>query len=273
MTASLLLHTLRQRRLVIFWFCIGLFLYALLLMALWPIYRDIIDFAVFLEGMPEVMRAALVGRGFDNPTVQRSEFYQYLGTEFASWLPFLVAYFGVWVGSSVIVRAYGRHTIDLLLAHPITRERFLLARFGAVTIGMVVITLGPMIGLLIGSAAWVHDNPLAAKDIVLVYVQLLLFGLATSAIALFIAALFLESGRAYGVGALIIVVMYVFNLVAQFVEALDWLGYLSLFRYWRPLEQFTTGEVLWMEALVLIGVTVVGTVLAVGVFRHRDIVT
>jgi ABC-2 type transport system permease protein len=272
MTANLALHTLQHRRLAIFWFCFGLFLYALVLMALWPAYRNI-DLAAFLESMPEAVRAAFLGRGFDNPVVERSGFYQYLGTQFATWLPFLAAYFGVWVGGGVIARAYGRHTIDLLLAQPLTRERFLLTRFGAIAFGVLVIVAGSMVGLLIGAAVWVTDNPLPAGNIVLVHVQLLLFGLAVSAIALVVAALVLEPGRTYGVSALIIIAMYVFSLVSQFVESLEWIGYLSLFRYWRPLEQFATGEFAWMEALVLIGVAVVGTVLAVGVFRRRDIVT
>ena len=272
MTANLLLHTLWHRRLAIFWFSVGMFIYALLTMALWPSSRDI-DFEALLQGMPDAVRAAFLGRGFDNPEVERSGFYQYLGSQLATWLPFLAAYFGVWVGGSVIARAYGRHTIDLLLAQPMTRDRFLLTRFGAVTVGALVVVVGSMVGLLIGAAAWAGDTPLRASDIILVHFQLLLFGLAAGAISLVVATLVLEPGRTYGVGALIIVVMYLLNLVAQFVEPLEWLGYLSLFRYWRPMEQFVTGEFAWIEALVLIGITVVGTALAVVAFRRRDIVT
>ena len=272
MTLHLLLHTLRHRRLAIFWFTVGLFLYALLTMALWPSSRDL-DLDAFLDTMPEAAKAAFLGRGFDSPAVQQSAFLQYLGSQLATWLPFLAAYFGIWVGGGMIARAYGRHTLDVLLAQPITRERFLLTRLAAVAIGALVIVAGAMVGLLLGVAAWAGDTPIPASDIVLVHVQLLLFAMACAAIAAVAATVLLEPGRTYGVGALIVVVMYVLYLVAEVVDALEWLGYVSLFRYWRPLEQFATGEFAWMEALVLAAIAVVGAGLAVVLFRRRDIVT
>ena len=122
MTLNLLLHTLRHRRLAILWFAVGLFLYALLTMALWPSSRDI-DLGDFLEAMPEAAQAAFLGRGFDDPAIAGSAFYQYLGSQLATWLPFMAAYFGIWVGGSVVARAYARHTLDLLLAQPISRDR------------------------------------------------------------------------------------------------------------------------------------------------------
>ena len=128
-------------------------------------------------------------------------------------------------------------------------------------------------GLLVGVAAWAGDTPLPASDIVLVHAQLLLFGLAAAAIAVVVATFVLEPGRTYGIGALIVVVMYVLHLVAQVVAPLEWMGYLSLFRYWRPLEQFATGQFAWMEATVLALIVVIGTALAVALFRRRDIVT
>ena len=130
-----------------------------------------------------------------------------------------------------------------------------------------------MVGLLLGVAAWAGDTPIAAGDVILVHVQLLLFGLATAAIAAVVATVLLEPGRTYGVSALIVVAMYVFYLVAEVVEPLGWLGYVSLFRYWRPLEQFATGEFAWTEAVVLAATAVVATGLAVVLFRRRDIVT
>ena len=137
-------------------------------------------------------------------------------------------------------------------------------------LGAPIVVTGSMVGLLVGVAAWAGDTP---SDIILVHAQLLPFGLAAAVIALVVATWALEPGRTYGVGALIVVVMYVLHLVAQVVAPLEWADYLSLFRYWRPLEQFATGEFAWMEALVLAATVVVGTALAVVLFRRRDIVT
>ena len=241
MTLHLLLHTLRLRRLAILWFTVGLFLYALLTMALWPSSRDL-DLDAFLDTMPEAARAAFLGRGFDSPAIQQSAFLQYLGSQLATWLPFLAAYFGVWVGGGMIARAYSRHTLDALLAQPITRERFLLTRLTAVALGALIIVVGAMVGLLLGVAAWAGDTPIPASDILLVHVQLLLFAMACAAITAVVATLLLEPGRTYGVSALIVVVMYLAYLVAEVVDQLEWLGYLSLFRYWRPWSSSPPGN-------------------------------
>ena len=241
-------------------------------MAVWPAYRDL-GMQNVLEGMPDGVRAALLGDAFDHPEVERNSFYTFIVSELTAWLPFVLAYFGVSVGGGVVARAYGRRTIDLMLAHPITRERFLLTRFAAVILGAVIIVAGSLVGMLIGVSVWAGNTLVSATDIVLVHVQLLLFGLAVAALSLCLAAWLLEPGRTYGVSALIMVVMYTLTLVAQFVEPLQWMGYASLFRYWQPLEQFTTGNFSWAYSLVLTGSSVVGLALAVVVFRRRDIVT
>ena len=142
-----------------------------------------------------------------------------------------------------------------------------------VVLGALIVVTGSMVGLLVGVAAWAGDTPIRASDIILLDVQLPLLGLAAAVISLVVATWALEPGRTYGVGALIVVVMYVLHLVAQVVMPLEWADYLSLFRYWRPLEQFATGEFAWTEALVLAATVVVGTALAVVLFRRRDIVT
>ena len=98
-------------------------------------------------------------------------------------------------------------------------------------LGALIVVTGSMVGLLVGVAAWAGDTPIRTSDITLVHAQLLLFGLAAAVIAVVVATWALEPGRTYGVGALIVVVMYVLHLVAQVVTPLDsWMGYLVLFR-------------------------------------------
>ena len=94
-----------------------------------------------------------------------------------------------------------------------------------VVLGALIVVTGSMVGLLVGVAAWAGDTPIRASDIILVHVQLPLFGLAAAVIALVVATWALEPGRTYGVGALIVVVMYVLHLVAQVVASLEWADY------------------------------------------------
>ncbi len=272
MTLGLVLHTLRSRRRATLWFAVGMFLYTLLVMGLWPSSSEV-DFSAYLEGLPDALKAAFLGDSFDDEAVAQSSFYQYIGSQLTTWLPFVMAYFGVWVGAGIIAREYDRHTLDVLLAQPIGRVHYALARIAGIAIAALPVVVLSAAGLLIGVAAWGQGATINPSDAVLVHVQLLLFTFATAGIGVMFAGILLEPGRTYGIAALVIVAMFVLNVVAQVVEPLAWLGYASLFHYWQPLDQFVTGEFDWVAAVIMASIAVGTNAVGVAVFRWRDLAT
>ena len=249
-----------------------MFGYSLLVMALWPSSSEL-DLSAYLEGMPEGLRAAFLGSAFNLEEVSQSSFFQYLGAEYATWLPLVMAYFGIWVGSGVIAREFDRDTLDLLLAQPVTRTRFVVAKFAAVILSAIPPIVLSALGLIIGVIVWGEGVELSEWDTILIHVNLLLFTTATAALGMVFASLFLQPGRSYGLGAAVLIAMYLLNIVAQVVEPLKWSGYISLFHYWQPLEQFITGEFDWFNAAALAAIAAAGLLVTIIVFRRRDIAT
>ena len=62
MIGPLVLHTLRARRLAMFWFSVAMFAYALLVVAVWPA-AGAMDFAAYIKEFPEPLQAMLLGSG------------------------------------------------------------------------------------------------------------------------------------------------------------------------------------------------------------------
>ena len=175
MNVPILRMTLRTRRLAIFWFSIGSFGYSLMIMGLWP-FMETIDWAAMVEALPEGMAGERVVADL-SPTEQ--SFYQYLSTEWSSWLQLVATYFGIWIGASMVARDFGNGTLDVLLSPPISRTTFIVARMSALLLGASLLCSASLVGAVIGVLLWVSDVDVRLADLALMHVQLLLFTLAT----------------------------------------------------------------------------------------------
>ncbi len=260
--------TLRTRRLATFWFSIGVALYALLIMGLWPLFKDI-DWQAMAEAFGGTQTFG--GVTSSAATAQENAFYQYWSSQYTTWVTLVMTYVGVWFGAGVIVRDFGAGTLDVLLAAPISRTRFLAARGAAVAAAALLVAAASLLGVLVGAAVWITDVALSPRDLALIHVQLLLFTLAFAGVGALLGALILQPGRTYGIAAALVVLMFVLTIVADVASAAEWLGRLSLFGYWNPIDQAATGAFAWRDALVLGGSAVVTFGAALAVFRRRDL--
>ncbi len=269
MNRSIIAVTLRTRRLATFWFSIGLLLFGLLVLGIWPTFKDI-DIGEMMDAFSG--SEMLSGVKVETESALERTFYQYLSSQHSNWVTLVLAYFGIWFGAGIITRDFGTGTLDVLLAAPISRVRFLTLRSLALIVAAAIVTSASLISLLIGISAWVSEIQIAIADLALMHVQMLLFTLATMGIGLLLAVLFLQSGRTYGIAALLVILMFVVTIVAGIVTRIDWLGYVSLFEYWNPIDQLATSKFVWRDALVLSGVILVTWVASLAIFRRRDIV-
>ncbi len=158
--------------------------------------------------------------------------------------------------------------LALVLAHPITRARLVLAKAGAIVGLVVIIAAAAWVGLLIGVA--LGGGGISIGNMAAFAVHLAFFGLAIGAVALAMGAgtgrRTLASGVAAGVGVL----GWLINGFAPLVSALDWLKYLSPFYYYAGHDPLTQG-IDAGDLLVLGAVAVVVTALAMLTFERRDL--
>jgi uncharacterized membrane protein YuzA (DUF378 family) len=81
----------------------------------------------------------------------------------------------------------------------------------------------------------------------------------------------LDRGRAAGVAAGILVAMYLVNVIAALAPEYEGLASLSLFHYFDLKDLLRTGTYPVADTLVYLVVGVAGWLLALGVFRRRDL--
>ena len=268
MNHSVMRLTMRTRRLATFWFQLGILALALLIMGLWPLFKENWDTLSQAMGGSELFGGATV----DGASPQQNTFYSYFSSQYTSTLMLVLAYFGVWFGAGLITRDFGSGTLDVLLSAPISRTRFLLSRIAALLVLTILVVGASLVGILIGAAIWAREVDLSSLALLLVHVQMLIFTLAVAGGGLLLAILILQPGRTYGLAAGIIVIMFVILIVADIASGVEWLEKFSLFGYWNPVDQLGSGDFIWRDALVLGGVALVTAVASLAIFRRRDIV-
>lgn len=158
--------------------------------------------------------------------------------------------------------------LALVLAHPITRSRLVVAKAAAIAVSVLIIALGTWAGMIFGVA--LGGGGISLGHITSLAVQLTCFGLATGAVALALAAGTGRRSLATGIAAAVGIVGWLINGFAPLVSAIAWLKYLSLFYYYAGHDPLTQGVDIGYIA-VLIGVTLLLTVLATIGIERRDL--
>jgi ABC-2 type transport system permease protein len=182
--------------------------------------------------------------------------------------PLVIGAVAITSASAVTAGEEEDRILALVLAHPITRARLVLAKAVAMGALVVIVGVGAWVGLLIGVA--LGGGGIGIGHMAAFAVHLAFFGLAIGAVALALGAgtgrRTLASGVAAGVGVL----GWLINGFAPLVSALDWLKYLSPFYYYAGHDPLTQG--IDVGDLVVLGVVAgVLTAVAAAAFQRRDL--
>lgn len=255
-------HTLlrRLRGQIIGW-GIGLAVYSLLLVALYPSVSQLEDLDQFLANYPEEMLAF-----FGNLTVLDTPM-GYLDTYFFNYMTIVTGILAVGAGAALLVADEERGTLDLILAHPISRTALFVGRFLAFAVAIALI-------LLLNWLCWFLPSGEIGMDLTAIeflrpfvglLVQLLLFG----ALALLLS-LALPARRAAGMlaGALL-VANYLLQGIANIDERLQTVVEFTPLHYYQggvAVEGLNWG---WLGGLLL--VTLGLTLAAWALFQRREI--
>ncbi len=221
--------------------------------ALFPSIKGNTSYSKLINELPKAYRALFtVTSGTDITSAAG-----YLDTELLSFMgPLLVLVYGIGAGSSALAGEEDRHTLDLLLANPVSRSRVLLEKFAALT-GAVSALMVVLWAALVaeGTAAGMH---LAIANSAAAVVNLGLLAIEFGALALFVGALtgHLAASRALPAG--VAVVAYLVNALGQIVAWLRPIRPISPFYAYSGHDPLRTG--LWPTGIgvVLATIAVVG---------------
>ena len=150
-----------------------------------------------------------------------------------------------------------RGLLDLWLARPLARARYLAAVVVSVVLGALVLPVAQFLGGALGLMTVQLDAPPAWGDFVLSALGQAPFYLAFGGIALLASVRAPRRGVAVARTVAIVLVMYVVDAFAPVFAPLQRIEWLSLFDYFRPVEWGTGGSPGWSPVLLLLvfGVT------------------
>jgi ABC-2 type transport system permease protein len=189
-------------------------------------------------------------------------------TVFGIIVPLLLILFAAATGARAIAGDEEAGTLDLVLAHPVSRGGLALQRFAA--LALATLALGAVVLLVLLALAGPAGLEIAAGNLAAMVLHLVLLGICFGALALALGGIVGRRGPVLAGTAAIAVLAYFANTLAPQVDTLAWLRRLSPFYYYsggEPLRrglQFGDAATLCAIAAVLVAV---GTL----VFDRRDV--
>jgi ABC-2 type transport system permease protein len=191
----------------------------------------------------------------------------YIDFAYFSYIPIVAGIFSLLVGSGLILADEERGTLDLVLAHPVSRTALFWGRFLAFTVVTVGILLLTWLGFLAGlsSAGWdVNVFKLLLPHLDL-FAVLMFFG----AFALMLSLALPSRTLAASLTGALLVASYFVTSLARISDKLAGINNFS------PLKYYEGGRALdslnWEHLLALLGFALVFTLLAWLLFERRDV--
>lgn len=257
---------LRQRKGYIIGWSIACGLLVALLILLYPSIRDQANqLNKVLEQLPEALRALKAGDSSElfSPT-------GYLNSQlYYATLPLIMSIMAIGLGSSLLARDEQNHTLELLLARPISRSKVLLAKAltGIVSVGIVTIAVIAVTILL----AQVVDMPVGWQYIAAASTFSALLALCFGAIAFTFTAVSQRTAKfAMPIAVFVGFGGYLLASLSGITDVIKEIAKLFPYHYYKPDQilngSISKGLVAYLSALLLIAI-----VISWARFRKRDI--
>jgi ABC-2 type transport system permease protein len=194
----------------------------------------------------------------------------YLGSSvYGLLVPLLVAVFAIASGTRAVAGDEEAGTLELLVAHPISRTRLAVQRFAALVAALVGVGAVLWLGM-VAVAGPAELAGVTAAEFAAATVQLVLFGACLGALAFAAGAATGHRSLALGSSAGVAVLAYLANGVFPQLEGLEWTREVSPWHWYLGGEPLTNGLQVG-DALLLLAVTVVLVAAGTWAFNHRDI--
>lgn len=263
MPTEVLLETLRERLRSLLWWMLGLAALVALNVAFYPSVRDDAALSDYAKDLPESVRNLFAGGELDLTSP-----VGYLNSQiFALTAPLILLIFSIGAGAGAVAGEEERGTLDLLLAHPVRRRDYVMQRFLA-----LAALVGALTVVLLATVALVSrlvDLEIGLGRLVAASFSAGLLAVLFAAIALAAGAIRPGRARAIAIAAGLAVAAWIFDSLAQSVDALE---------RWRPLGPYyhALGQnplrdgAPWAGWALLVGATAVFAALAALGLERRD---
>jgi ABC-2 type transport system permease protein len=163
-----------------------------------------------------------------------------------------------------------RGTLEVVLARPISRLRYMSTLFVAGALFVAIAMAATLAGTAIGAAAMGVLGELRVENLPLLWLHGTLLYLAILAIALAMSVSFDRLAPAAGITLAIVMTAYFLQVIGSLWPDAEWLQPYSLFYYLKP-EQVLVEGIQPLDLAVLVLVALVAIAYALFVFPRRDL--
>jgi beta-exotoxin I transport system permease protein len=235
---------------------------ALMYAAFWPT----VNTPQMQEAMRNYPQAVLEAMNYNDVATPGG----YLGSSvYGLLVPLLVTVFAIAYGTRAVAGDEEAGTLDLLLAHPVSRTRVALQRFAALVTALVLVGAVLWLAMLAITGPAQLDG-VTAGELAAANVQLAFFGACVGALAFAFGAATGRKAVALGTSAGLVVLAYLANGVFPQVEGLQWTRDVSPWHWYLGGEPLKNGLQVG-DSLLLLAVTVVLVAAGTWAFNRRDV--
>ncbi len=261
MTAEVAQLDLRSRRRSLIGYAVGLGLYTLVIVALYPAFKNSTGLDTTIAQSPGI--AALFGI---NGSITSPDGWTNANL-YANFLPLIVLLLTIGYGASAIAGEEEAGRLDLIVGLPLSRRRILTEKTAAMISQAGIVCVATYTCMLAGRA---FDLRLDAWHLATTTLGVFLLGISFGCVALTVGAARGERGPALGITTALAAAAYLLSSLAPVVSWLKTWRVLSPF-YWAVGDNQLTRGLSWDSALVLAAVTVAAYVAAVVSFERHDL--
>lgn len=259
---TVLRYTLRRSRGAIIGWGIGLAVLSILMGSLFDMMATSGDLIVaYMESMPELAEMFNFG--------SMSTPIGWLDVEYFSFVPLIIGLFVAGVGASLLARDEERGTLDLILAHPVSRTTLFWGRFLATTLVIIILLLICWVSLLL-SMIWSENFTIPMFELLLPFVSLFGILMFFMTLALLFSMLLPARSMASMLTAMLVVASFFITFLSGAVDQLERAADFSPLTYLETATAIENGlNLAWIG--VFLAIDLVLALISWQLFQRRDV--
>jgi len=255
-------YTLRRSRGALIGWGIGLAVLSIMMGSLFDMVASTGDLMVaYMEALPEF--AELFDMGAMSTPIG------WLDVEYFSFVPLIIGLFATGAGASMLARDEERGTLDLILAHPVSRTALFWGRFLATTLVLIILLLISWASLLL-SMTWSENFTIPAIDLLLPFASLYIILMFFMTLALFFSMLLPARSMASMLTGILVVASFFITLLSGVVDQLERAADFSPMTYLETAAAIENGlNLTWFG--VFMAIDLVLALISWQLFQRRDV--
>jgi ABC-2 type transport system permease protein len=197
----------------------------------------------------------------------------FIALEYYSWSWMLTGLFIAYLAVSVIASDFENKRMEVMLSAPISRRRYLLEKFTAMSLIALFIVLVEIAGLTWGLASINTLSEFSANTALLSLIGSLPFLMVIAAVGVLTAVFFQKVRTGMGVTFAFVFAQFFLYTFGGFSKSLEWMKTITVFKYWDYFSVIIDDVFKAGDFILLAVLSTVLVIISIKVFEKKDVPT